>query len=149
MSGDYWDGSGAGVGPNLAKLPLEIREQQTRPMPLREGEAYGRVVLFRKSPGLVHPNGRVNVTVHQSDPLDVAAVAGVQIDATDFSARIPLATLILAKEGVPGVLTNLLRAYMQLGGTDADIERCIATARKAPTISMTAVVNFEEQPSNE
>jgi len=148
MSSNPWDYSG--LGPNLARLPQHLKEQLTANIPLRPEETYGRVVIFNRSPGLVHPNGRVLATGFR-DPSDTATnvVSGVQLDALDFSGRIPLASLILPKDCTRNVLVGMLRAYIAMGGGSKEEVAAMLTEASRPLPSFGAINMFEEDASNE
>lgn len=146
MSGpwDYQNNS-----PNLARLPQHLKEQLTRNIPLRPLETYGRVVIFNRAPGLVHPNGRVIASGYR-DPQDTTGpVTGAQLDTMDFSGRIPLASVIMPRDCTRNTIVGLLRAYVDMGGgSDEEVASMLAEARR-PAEVFGAIKLFEEDSSNE
>ena len=125
---DGWDW---GMRPNLSKLPLHLRESLTETIPLRPGEVYGKVLIFNKTTGLNHPNGRILVTNYHKDAArPVGPPDGAQIDMVDFSGRLPLATCLLRKKQVPDILRGLMRSFLAMGGTVEELHSAIDTAAK-------------------
>lgn len=127
MTKEGWDWGS--VGPDLSKLPAHLRENLTESIPLRPGEVYGRVLIFRKTPGLNHPNGRILVSNYHKDAANPSGPPdGAQIDLADFSGRLALSTFFLAKDKVPPVLGGLIRSFLAMGGTEEELRTVIAQA---------------------
>lgn len=143
---DQWGGM---PRPNLAKLPTVIREQLAQPVPLRPNEVRAKIVIFRKSPGLIHPNGRVYVTEYRKDANNISGSPdGIQIDSADFSGKSPLSSILLTKQDIPAVIENMLRIYRTLGATDEEINALQKRAEK-PLMALRANTYFEDEGSRE
>lgn len=121
MSKDGWDWGG--IGPNLSKLPPHLRGSLGEPIPLRNNEVHGRVFIFRNTPGLNHPNGRILVTNFYKDAAAPTGIPdGAQIDVSEFSGRLALATMVLPKKHMPVVIRELVRSYIAMGGTIDELQ---------------------------
>lgn len=131
MVKEGWDWGA--IGPNLSKLPQHLRESLTDNIPLRPGEVYGRVLIYRKTPALNHPNGRVLVTKYYKDAARPIGVPdGAQIDLVDFSGHEPLISILLAKESIPAVLGGLVQSFLAMGGSADDLHTAIDAVAKSP-----------------
>jgi hypothetical protein len=138
---DYWDNSG--LAPNLSKLPLHIREGMTTPIPIRPDEVNAALMIYKQTPGLNHPNARCNVTSFRRDGSSGISIdLGAQIDFSDFTGRIALATAVISKDVLPKVIEGLLRAYMGFGG---DLDAVIASAKGERQQGPEAIAFFEER----
>lgn len=141
-----WDPNGR--GPDLSRLPANLKEQLTSPIPLRPLERYARVIVFNRTPGLVHPTARLLATDNRSPDNITGRPDGVQVDAMDFTGRIPLVSFIMEKDTTANLLTGLLRSYMNLGGTEADIAGLVTEAKQVPQM-FGVTKQFEEDANNE
>lgn len=122
MADNYWDNSGN--APNLSRLPLEVREGMTRPIPMRTDEVYAAVMIFKQSPGLNHPNGRCHVSPYRTTHNAVVSMdKGIQLDFTEFSGKLALATVVIDVNTAEPFISNMLRAYKELGG---DVNAAVA-----------------------
>jgi len=133
MAKEGWDWGA--IGPNLSKLPPHLRESLSENIPLRPGEVHGRVLIFRKTPALIHPNGRVLVTKYYKDAARPVGIPdGAQIDLVDFSGREPLVSVLLVKENVPAVLGGLVQSFLAMGGSADDLHAAIDTVAAPPRL---------------
>jgi len=141
-----WD---FGARPNLSKLPAQVKEQMSQPIPLRPEEALGRLMVFRNTSGLNHPNARFLVTSFREGIDNYSGTPdGAQLDVMDFSGRIPLSSMILPKETVESLLVGLTRCYLEMGGTGEALDA--VRTRAAVPVPLHNVSNFyEEKPSDE
>lgn len=134
MARDGWDFGD--IQPNLSKLPPHLRENISKTLPLRPYEVHSRIFILRKSPGLNHPNGRVNVSDFYKDAVRPTGVPdGAQIDTTDFSGRLALASFILAKDKVTAVISGLAKSYMRMGGTREELLAAIDEVVRPPKLT--------------
>jgi len=129
MANNTWDNSGG--MPNLSRLPLEIRAGLSQSIPIRPDECHAAVMIFQQSKGLNHPNGRCNVACYvKQDNAVVNMEKGLQLDFSEFSGRLPLATAVIDTAYAPAFIAGLLRAYCTLGG---DMREVIDLAQAART----------------
>jgi hypothetical protein len=129
MARDGWDWNG--IGPNLSKLPPHLRDNFSGDIPLRPGEVRGRVIIFKKTPGLIHPNGRILVShYHKDAACPIGRPDGAQVDMTDFTGRAALATFLLEKQQVPAILAGLVHSFLAMGGTEKEITEVFDAAFK-------------------
>lgn len=120
MPKDGWDWGDR--TPDLSQLPPHLRESLTEPIPLRPGEVYGRVLIYKKTPGLNHPNGRILVTKYYKDVTKPTGVPdGAQFDMVDFTGRGALSTVILTQDNIPPVMGGLIRSFLSMGGTREEL----------------------------
>lgn len=137
---DYWDNTG--IQPNLAKLPLHIREGMTQHIPHRPDECNAAFMIFKQTPGLNHPNARVNVVRFKRETnSSISIESGIQLDFTDFTGRIALATAIVDQQFFGRMLTGLIRAFIAAGG-DLD---SVLEASNAVRLKAEKVAYFEER----
>jgi len=111
MSNNPW---GKGT-PDLRSLPQHLREQLDSPLPLREGETHGRVIITAQAAtGLVHPTGRLmftaETTIAQGQP-----ERRVQFSVADVSGRQALTTIILTTEAAVSLVSTLASTFNLLG----------------------------------
>lgn len=133
MAKDGWNWGN--IGPDLSKLPPHLRENLTEPIPLRPGEVRGRVFIFRNTPGLNHPNGRVLVAPYHKDVAQPSTTPdGAQIDVADYTGRLPLATVVLAKKHMPDVMKGLVRNFLAMGGTREELLEMINESALPPRL---------------
>lgn len=137
-----------GLSPDLSRLPAHLKEQLTAPIRLRPLERYGRVIIFNRTPGLVHPTARLLATDNRSPDNTSGQPDGAQIDAMDFSGRVPLVSFIMDKDTTANMLTGMLGSFLRLGGTEAEIAALVKSAKETPT-TFGLERAFEEDASNE
>ena len=122
MSKDSWD-SGK---PDLSKLPKHLLETMRGSLALRPGEIRARIHIFRntKDSGLHHPNGRLYVLPFKPDEISEkrGERAGVQLETFDFRGKVPLNTIIISPDDFSLVMTDLIRAYLYIGGAEDIID---------------------------
>jgi len=115
MSKNMWDNTG--IQPDLMKLPLHIREGMTQHIPHRPDECNAAFMIFRQTPGLNHPNARCNVTTFRKEANSAISInGGAQVDFTDFSGRLALATAVIDQSNLGSVIASLIRVYTGMGG---------------------------------
>lgn len=116
MGREIWDNTG--IVPDLMKLPLHVREGMTQTIPHRPDECHAAFMIFRQTPGLNHPNARLNATLFRKGETNsaISIASGAQLDFTDFTGRIALATAIVDQAILGNVIASLIRTYTTLGG---------------------------------
>lgn len=143
MTQNHWDPPN--TSPDLSRLPPQLREALNQPIPLRPDEKNAAVMLFNKTVGMNHPNGRCNVVPFKRVENSVVAMEkGLQLDFSEFTGRVPLATVIINFTDGAAFAASVLRAYLSLGG-DLDVVLNAVNTKREQT---TRTEYFEEQ-SNE
>ncbi len=140
---NLWDNKH--FSPDLSKLPREVRESLTQPIPLRPEEAYATVIIYQRTPALNHPNARCNATLYQHEENALVNIPmGVQLDFLDYTGRIPLATAVLGPDILKLTLTSMLRVFTRMGG---DINAVIEASKH--DVSLQASATYVEEQSDE
>jgi len=140
---DYWDNTGGNA--NLAKLPLHVREGMTQHIPHRQDECNASFMIFRQTPGLNHPNARCNVVAFKKEPNSSISInSGIQLDFTDFTGRLALATAIVDQQFFGRMLTGMIRAFISAGGDlDAVLQASNVVRLKAENVA------YFEEPADD
>ena len=120
------------IKPNLSKLPPAIRKQLSIPIPFRPGEVHAKVIIFNTRPGQNIPNGRMYVTAHNDDPMN-ATPDKIQLELCDFTARYPVAAVVLHKDIVAQAIVSMVKTYLKIGGSLEDIQLGLSAPAQAPT----------------
>lgn len=140
MSKDMWDNTG--MQPDLMKLPLHIREGMTQHIPHRPDECNAAFMIFKQTPGLNHPNARCNITTFvKTAGSAISLNGGAQLDFTDFTGRLALATAVIDHSRLGAVIASLIRVFTNMGG---DMEP-VLTAANVVRVKEDKVAFFEER----
>jgi hypothetical protein len=101
-------------------------------------------MAFQQTPGLNHPNARMNVSLYRKAETNsaISIADGAQLDFLDFTGRLALATTIVDKTYLSAVIASMLQVYAQLGGDVQAVFRAADVVREAED---TPVAFFEER----
>ncbi len=142
---DQWDNRG--MVPDLSRLPPEIRATFTQPISLRPDERYTAFVIYANTPGLFHPNARLNVARFKKEAEGSSAINvndGFELDIRDTTGRVNLATAVISKENFEPLLAGMIRIYREMGGdVDAIIAKSLEVRRSE------AVTDYFEENNDE
>jgi hypothetical protein len=131
--------------PNLAKLPPQLKQNLTQPIPVRPEEVYGGIHIFKKTQGLHHPNGRILVSKYYKDAGEESKPTdALQIDFSDFTGRTAVGTLVLKKTQAQVILTSMMRTFLQIGGSVAELESALQAATNQLQTSVAKPYTYED-----
>lgn len=94
--------------PNLSKLPPHLRDALNAPVPVKRGEAHGRLSIITKRTGLNHPNARVWVNTFEQKGVHLLV-----LELCDHRG-LPQVMLTINPESVGDFRESLNTAFEQL-----------------------------------